>query len=137
MGFEQTDHIVEVGGWGETASGLKYWIVRNSWGTYWGQGGWFKIRRGVNQNLIEGGWTWAVPSFGEENLVVEGRIFGDYVAGTHVLPAAFSTGFAAEAQWSSASVTVGMLFSAVASGLVTTVVVSKLAMRSSPQQEPL
>lgn len=32
------DHDVEVVGWGEE-DGVPYWIVRNSWGSYWGQVG--------------------------------------------------------------------------------------------------
>lgn len=35
---EQIDHVMEVAGWGETPMGQKYWVVRNSWGTYWGEG---------------------------------------------------------------------------------------------------
>ena len=28
-------HVVSVLGWGEALDGTKYWIGRNSWGTYW------------------------------------------------------------------------------------------------------
>mmetsp|Transcript_55787 Transcript_55787/g.120557 ORF Transcript_55787/g.120557 Transcript_55787/m.120557 type:complete len:395 (-) Transcript_55787:180-1364(-) len=77
------DHVIEVTGWGETASGLKYWVARNSWGTYWGQGGWFKIRRGVNQNQIESSCDWAIPRFDDLNEELQGKVLGDYVHGLH------------------------------------------------------
>lgn len=34
---DTTNHVVTIAGWGETESGEKYWIGRNSWGTYWGE----------------------------------------------------------------------------------------------------
>ncbi|CBJ28444.1 Cathepsin Z-like proteinase [Ectocarpus siliculosus] len=57
----ETDHVVAIAGWGETEEGLKFWIVRNSWGEYWGEGGWFRIKRGDNQLLLESNCGWAVP----------------------------------------------------------------------------
>lgn len=76
-----SDHTVEVAGWGETPSGLKYWVVRNSWGTYWGHGGWFKIARGKNQNVIESDCSWAVPTGDDLDLLLEGKVLGDYHRG--------------------------------------------------------
>jgi C1A family cysteine protease len=46
------NHGVVVVGWG-TTSGIDYWIVRNSWGTGWGQAGYVFIQRGVNKCKIE------------------------------------------------------------------------------------
>jgi len=75
------DHDISVTGWGETPEGLKYWLVRNSWGSYWGDAGWFKIRRGDDHMSIESNCTWAVPVFDELDRSMHDRVMGDYVLG--------------------------------------------------------
>jgi cathepsin F len=51
------NHGVTLVGYGESPYGQKYWIIRNTWGPYWGEGGYFRIVRGrglcgINQYVI-------------------------------------------------------------------------------------
>lgn len=45
-------HAVEMIGWG-VDSGTPYWWVKNSWNEQWGDGGYFKIKRGNDECGIE------------------------------------------------------------------------------------
>ncbi len=51
--------VAQINGWGVDENNTPYWIARNSWGTYWGERGFFRIVRGGAYNPI--GCYWAVP----------------------------------------------------------------------------
>lgn len=56
------DHVVSIVGWGTDAkTGKQHWIVRNSWGQYWGEMGYFRIEMGGNELAIESQVVWATP----------------------------------------------------------------------------
>ena len=46
----ELNHAVQLIGYGEDDEGYKYWIVRNSWGTLWGEQGYFRLERKDNEN---------------------------------------------------------------------------------------
>merc|ERR1712110_815901 len=54
-----TDHTTSVVGWGTDASEGLYWLVRNSWGEYWGESGFFRVKDGALN--IGSSCTWATP----------------------------------------------------------------------------
>lgn len=45
-------HAVKIVGWGIDGSN-KYWKVANSWNPYWGEKGFFRIKKGVNECGVE------------------------------------------------------------------------------------
>ena len=57
----QSTHVVNIVGYGVTADGTKYWIMKNSWGTGWGEDGYMRILKdrgspgglcGLNQQVV-------------------------------------------------------------------------------------
>lgn len=46
------DHAVAIVGYGDDVDGqgqpLPYWLIRNSWGSDWGESGYIRVMRGAN-----------------------------------------------------------------------------------------
>ena len=56
----QVVHAVSIVGYG-VEDGQKFWTVRNSWGSHWGEQGFFRVCRGTNNIAIESDCNWATP----------------------------------------------------------------------------
>jgi len=58
-GKPEGGHAVKLVGWG-VENDVKYWKIANSWNPNWGENGYFRIKRGSNECLIE--WMGALGS---------------------------------------------------------------------------
>ena len=60
--LKMINHIISIVGWGYDATiDKQYWIIRNSWGSYWGELGFMKLVLGENQLGIEKTCAFAMP----------------------------------------------------------------------------
>mmetsp|Transcript_61152 Transcript_61152/g.84036 ORF Transcript_61152/g.84036 Transcript_61152/m.84036 type:complete len:168 (+) Transcript_61152:1405-1908(+) len=62
------NHEVSIVGYGITDEGQEYWIGRNSWGTYWGEYGFFRIQMYTDNLAIEDDCIAGVPSKNKINI---------------------------------------------------------------------
>merc|ERR1712051_24239 len=66
-GYIHINHIISVVGYGKTDKGQEYWIGRNSWGTYWGDYGFFYMNMYKNNLRIEQDCIAGIPTYDKPN----------------------------------------------------------------------
>lgn len=59
-------HAVKIMGWG-SEGGVDFWLIANSWRPDWGEAGFFRIIRGVNNAGIEDSVIAGIPASMDEN----------------------------------------------------------------------
>jgi len=62
--FPLINHDISIIGFGkDAATGVEYWIGRNSWGTYWGERGFFRIKMYSDNLAIETDCLAGTPTY--------------------------------------------------------------------------
>ncbi|KAF7272723.1 hypothetical protein GWI33_014522 [Rhynchophorus ferrugineus] len=67
-GKERSRHAVKIIGWG-VENNIDYWLIANSFNSNWGEDGFFRMIRGVNNCGIEDVANGGLPDFHYENMV--------------------------------------------------------------------
>jgi hypothetical protein len=75
-------HYVSIMGWNIDKDGTEYWICRNSYGTEWGLVGYFKMKIGITECMLEQNVSTVAPYFYDifkTTYPIDGRINGKIV----------------------------------------------------------
>jgi C1A family cysteine protease len=67
----QVDHVVVMVGWDDSLGDHGVWIIKNSWGVYWGDGGYMLLPYGRNNIGFGASWAAVYPTSGLSPALIE------------------------------------------------------------------